>query len=82
VHAHKKDAYKDAHTARGAAAIGHVVGVGRIRMRPSLGAQMEARTAPGRRKYIACLPHLKSPSLLLLVPCLAPAKSFAWDFGS
>jgi hypothetical protein len=27
------------------------------------------------------LPHLKVPSLLLLAPCLAPAKCFAWDFG-
>jgi hypothetical protein len=31
--------------------------------------------------YMFCHPHLKLPSLLLLAPCLAPAKCFAWDFG-
>jgi hypothetical protein len=51
----------------------HMVGMGRICTRPSLGA----RTAPRRRVYMSCPPHLKLPSLLLLAPCLAPAKCFA-----
>jgi hypothetical protein len=32
-----------------------------------------------KKVYITYLPHLKMPSLLLMEPCLAPAKCFAWN---
>jgi hypothetical protein len=53
---------------------------GCIRARPSLGHERGARTASRKGLYIFCHPHLKLPSLLLLAPCLAPTKCFAWDF--
>jgi hypothetical protein len=45
------------------------------------GRERGARAALRRRVYMSCFPHLKLPSLLLLVSYLAPAKYFAWDLG-
>jgi hypothetical protein len=40
-----------------------------------------ARTARRGAYIYFALPHWNLPSLLLLAPCLAPEKCFAWDFG-
>jgi hypothetical protein len=76
-----RGAYEEAYTTKGATAARHMVGEGRIRMRSSLGAQIGACTALGRRIYMAFLPLLKSPSLLYMDFFLEPTKCFAWDFG-